>query len=585
MKKIGIFSLLLLLVFSACRKDIDEVTVTEEMPEIGPEYENRVIDVNASAFVSIIDENEAPVEAAEVFINGTTYQSNQYGHVLVPQQVLNAWGTLLQVRKDGFYNGSRRFFPTENSESKVVVQLIRQDAVANFDASEGEKVLVNGGAFIEFFPNTIQTAAGASYQGRVYVAAHWLNPTDPATLNQMPGSLQGLEAQNLDEVALATYGMLVVELSGDAGEALNIADGAEAIIEMPVPNSLLADAPTTIPLWSYNEELGLWVEESSATLEGDRYIGKVSHFSFWNCDVPFDLVNFELTLTDPNGMPIVNAWVVIENSNAASGSGWTNDEGIVSGKIPANEQLQLKVYGACDTEIVNQDIGPFSTDATLNITADDGTVETYNLSGALKDCDNEDIENGLFLIEYGGKSFYHYISAGDFQIPFTFCSGNQEITYRAIDLDDLVESSPETIQLNDNLDLGDIAVCSQTLENYLTVTMDGLTAIYLDPGVGINPSSGTYIGENWGGQGTDGLGIGFNGLTAGDYSGGEAYMNFILFNDYGWNFSTGNQFPWATSFIVTQYDATKLVGTATYKVVQPNTPDLKDVHIVFDLNL
>ena len=92
--------------------------------------------------------------------------------------------------------------------------------------------------------------------------------------------------------------MMAVELQGASGESLNIAEGSTATLTFPIPQEILGNAPAEIPLWSFNENLGLWVEESVASLQGSNYVGEVSHFSFWNCDAPFELVELSFQLVD-----------------------------------------------------------------------------------------------------------------------------------------------------------------------------------------------------------------------------------------------------------------------------------------------
>jgi hypothetical protein len=50
----------------------------------------------------------------------------------------------------------------------------------------------------------------------------------------------------------------------------------------------------------------VFLKEGSATKTGSNYVGKVSHFSFWNCDAPFPVVEFEASFVDQAGAPLQN---------------------------------------------------------------------------------------------------------------------------------------------------------------------------------------------------------------------------------------------------------------------------------------
>ncbi|MEL6635913.1 MAG: hypothetical protein AAFW73_17055 [Bacteroidota bacterium] len=584
MKKLGIFSLFLLLVFTACRQDIDEITVSEQIPSPEPGYETLVEDVDASALIVVVDENESPVVGARVVHQGQTYVSNSYGHVFLSERTLNAQGTYVAVQKDGYYASSRVFYPTANSHNTAVVQLIPQVFIASFPAADGDVVNVDGGATVEFFPNSIQDASGAAYQGTVRVAAYWLDPTDTRTFNEMPGSLTGLDTGS-EVVALATYGMLAVELRGEAGEELNIAEAHEATISMPVPDALLASAPATIPLWSFNDQLELWLEESTARLEGNRYVGQVSHFSFWNCDEPFDLVELELTLVDQSGQPIPDAQVIIQRADATVAGARTNSEGIAAGKIPANEELLLKILGPCGTIAGPFAIGPFSSDVELKQVGDLSDLISKTLVGRLVDCDGNDIENGLVMLDIDGKDQYHYVEDGVFSFSFLHCSSSTEMSYRGIDVDALVESDALTVPLVGSvINAGNVEVCDQALTDYILVTANGRTAILTNPGI-LNGPGYTEVGEDFVDPEDDGIRFAFEGNTPGDYSDpGVSHVEFVTYRDYQWRLLGNSQQARVDSFIITRYD-TVMEGTITGRFFNMTNNEFLDVTIEFSLNL
>jgi len=78
---------------------------------------------------------------------------------------------------------------------------------------------------------------------------------------------------------------------------VNLADGQTAEILIPIYDATYQDGSEvlpgqTIPLWSLNEETGIWdqegegiVVESDASPTGLAMLATVSHFSWWNCDV------------------------------------------------------------------------------------------------------------------------------------------------------------------------------------------------------------------------------------------------------------------------------------------------------------
>ncbi len=568
MKNLGIFSLMLLLFFSSCRKDerIIDTTVTTPNPTIESYIPPSDL-VTAGVIGFVVDENQTPVEDAVVKLNGNTFTTDAYGHVFIENENLNALGTLVEVEKDGYFEGSRRFFPIEGKQSRIKIQLLEKTFDKSFDASNGGTIEISNGAKVEFSPSSIMTANGNAYSGTVHVAAKWMDPSLSATLDQMPGNLQGVNSQ-VEQVALGTYGMIAVELEGDAGESLNIAEGNTAKITMPVPSNMVSTAPSEIPLWSYNEEYGLWVEESTATLQGGNYVGDVSHFSFWNCDIPFDFVNLEMTLIDDNGAPLNNYLVTLtisgsSNNPLTSGSGYSDQNGNVSGFIPANETLTMNVLDACGDVLFTQDIGPFSVDTNLgDITISGTNVNSTTVTGNLLDCSGADLNEGIVIAQFQGQTVYHYTSTSNFSMTFSTCNSTSEIEVIAINPATLDQSDVVLATANTQNDLGDIIACGNSLGNYILMTIDGVTAVFNEPSVDASQNS-TYIQVSSPNQDYF-IGFGFEGITTGDYT-NNSYSEVIFNSVFGWNYDLVT----FTSFDVTQYD-TSVKGSFTGEVFNAN---------------
>ena len=73
----------------------------------------------------------------------------------------------LKLKKQGIFEGSRRFFPNTNQESRVKIELITQSFDESFNAQSGGTVSKDDGTTIQFAANSIQLADGEIYQGEV----------------------------------------------------------------------------------------------------------------------------------------------------------------------------------------------------------------------------------------------------------------------------------------------------------------------------------------------------------------------------------------------------------------------------------
>jgi hypothetical protein len=278
----------------------------------------------------------------------------------------------------------------------------------------------------------------------------------------MPGDLLGITINN-EERILQSFGMLSIEMNDAAGEKLQLAPGKTATIHLPIPPNLQAKAPATIPLWYFDENKGLWKEEGSANKTGNNYTGTVSHFSFWNCDLPANYVKLTVTFKNQKGIPLANHLVTIISNEYGARSGYTDSEGTVSGLIPVNETLVLKVYNLCREIIYTSTIGSFSADVdlgTIIINALNNQIY-FTVSGNVVTCNNTAVTKGFVLVNNG----FNYINAplvnGGFVITFPVCIGtNNPVTLFAIDEANSQQSNIQIININNEYqNIGQITAC------------------------------------------------------------------------------------------------------------------------------
>ena len=576
MKNFGIFFILFALLFSACRDNIDDVTVdiTTPTPPFLEDYNPAYLKANGDLTGFVMDEAGQPVQSASVKVADWTTTTDQFGHFFFTNIDMNAAGTVVRVEKEGYFLGSRRFNAVESVENRVEIKLLPKNFNQTFETEAGGTITMNGGATVVFAPNSIRTADGTAYNGAVKVAATWLDPSKVATLDEMPGNLFGVNNRG-EEVVLGTYGMIAVELESASGEPLNILAGKTATITMPVPSVLLNGAPAEIPLWSYNEEFGVWAEEGAATLSNGTYTAEVSHFSYWNCDFPSPLVNFTAIITDESGNPLENYQVVILLPGTVfSGSGYTCEGGTVAGLIPANEILELEILGVCGEALYTQAIGPFGEDTDLGtIAIPTSQLGATTLTGQLVDCDGNAVENGVVIANFTNGTVYEYLSDGSFSFTFSSCASVTDVEVTGYDLNALTQSDVVLATTNQSNDLGSIEICDVQLQNFISVNIDGVEQVYLNC-VGLDSLGSTEIvyQDFFNNDGFIKLVVGGN--TAGDYSDNHILFQFFDFNN-NWIFSN----EMLETVVVTEYGAVgeQIVGSFSGTVT--NNPNQNPTEI------
>ena len=217
---------------------------------------------------------------------------------------------------------------------------------------------------------------GQAFTGTVYEQMMYLNPDKENFAEMMPGGdlaavrtdVNGAE-YNGQEVQLISYGMTKVDLTDqNTGEKLQLADGKPATLTFPVPEKFKDSKPNTIPLWSFDESNGLWVEEGIATYDAsnDVYVGTVTHFSWVNLDYPEVRVRLTVIVKDDKGNLLPGIKVDIDAQKNVT----TNVKGQASTYVPKDTEFYVTVHSedyANYDGSVKETVSPMTKDGTITI--------------------------------------------------------------------------------------------------------------------------------------------------------------------------------------------------------------------------
>lgn len=460
-----------------------------------------------SGFVT--DESDGPVSGAMVKIGTQTITTDEYGYFEANNIQVSKNSATVTVSQIGYFPGIRTFVAAENKNNFVRIKLLPKTHSGTISAANGGSVTLTNGLKIALPANAVVNAtSGMAYAGTINVAAQWINPTAPDRDLIMPGDLRAIDA-NDNMKLLLTYGMAAVELTGSGGEKLQVAPGKKAMLTMPLPATIAGAAPASIPLWHFDETKGLWIEEGSALKVGNNYEGEVSHFSFWNCDVPNNYVQVNMTVKSSNNQPIPYAMVVITNlSNNQSTSGYTDSSGYVSGAVPSNASLTVEIfYGySCGVPLHSQTVSSTNSNFSLGTITITPTTSLSNLTGNVVNCAGAPVTNGGVYVNTSGHYYrFNLSSTGSFDINYYLCSGSSlAATIIAEDYTALQQSTAiaYTIVSGANV-VGTLQACGTTSSQFLNMTTNGSPETFTHPADSLNyfnnNQSGSSVGASrWG---------------------------------------------------------------------------------------
>lgn len=498
--------LLLLLVQFACQND----------DAISPQQTYQ-----GSLFVTVKDPSGLPVNGALIVMGDQSAITSEDGTYFFTQATLTG-DDYLQVEKSGYFKGSRRFTARESQLQFLQVTLMPQEEIGTFTGTQPASISIDSKSDLTFPSNAVVRSDGSLYTGNVHVMASPIYGDDPQLSEKMPGTLSGLDESGT-KVLLGSYGMLAVELQADNGDILNIAPGKTVEMKLAIPDKQLSSAPATIPLWYFDETKGYWIQEGEATKQGDVYVAELPHFSFWNCDDVFTLINWEGRFVYSDGKPAQNVRIclTIKSRNDQRCTN-TNSDGIVSGEIAANEVMQLDVVNDCESTIFSEEIGPFNDDAKTDTKTIQIQVQDYaTISGVALACDGSPITEGFVKVKTPKNNFIFPITdaQGHFEGGYTYCTGDL-VTVTVYDFVNSLVSLPQIITFDRSLVLTNLKACEQ-VDEFIRYTIKGFSPeyIYYFPELTRNNFHITKIVtlDSIGVKGR--FGFSFDGNTTGQYQG------------------------------------------------------------------
>ena len=454
--------ILVLMILGSCREDItgDGMSTTN--------FEDPVILIQTSIKGRIVDEGQLPIQDVLVDIDGQSVFTDENGFFEFEGN-FNKNGTYITATKNGYFLGAKVVNPHLGTTSYTQIKLLTMELTGSFASSAGGTITTTDGAEVFFPSDAIADANGNPYSGTVDVFVKWIDPTSENIDSEMPGDLRAIDLDD-ENVQLATYGMLAVELRSNTGAELNLAENKRADLSFPLPAEYVSNAPSTIPLWSFNEDTGYWEEEGVAELDGGFYKGKVSHFSFWNCDAPFPLIVVSGNVQTSTGESVNFLQLTATVEGIGTRYGYLDSDGNFSGKMPKNEIITIKILDYCGNELFSADFGPYTEDTDIGVIVVEGATVT-SLSGRLVDCVGDAVTNGYAFIESGNFAFNANVNdLGEFNTELFLCE-DIDATVTGYDLDELLKSEPITVVIDQTVDLGDIQVCEDITE-FIKITVD-----------------------------------------------------------------------------------------------------------------
>ena len=457
--------LLLLLFILGCNTN-DDLKV-DDNPSTDSFSENFGEEINSDFLGRVLDINGLPINNVDIKIGSSTTRTDQNGIFIIKNATVFEKFAYITSSKTGYISGSRTLIPN-NGTNHVEIMMISSAPISVIQSGQSSEVVLSNQTKV-IFDGAFEDLNGNTYTGSVSVSMFHLLPSDENLTKLMPGALYAKDSEG-EQQMLETFGMLNVELKGNSGQKLQIADGHQATMRMKIDDSQTGTSPQTIPLWSFDEEKGYWIEEGVAEKQGNYYEGKVSHFSWWNCDTFMKLAYLTVKVTDSDSNPITNVKIklTVNSSNFTSNYQNTNNLGLASGQIPADEVINVKVLDICDNLIFNQNVGPYSsnTNNLYEIILNNSDFQSIEIVGSLINCESSTVTNGYVNLEFENQILTYVVNNGNFNFNTIVCNTQtQSFLLEGFDFDNLQTTGNINYSFTSlRVDIGQIPACNAISE-------------------------------------------------------------------------------------------------------------------------
>ena len=467
----------------------EEITVTETDPVFPDQGEI----INTTLTGRVANVSGQPVEGALVTClscnPSQSMETDAYGNYAFNKVSHKGELSLLAVTSTGNFDNYRRHSVQKDLASYSSIIVREKALLGTANTNQAETLTHQSGATISLPENAIRDEAGNNYNGDYQVYLSWIDPSAPDLNETMMGDLSAIDADG-QLVGLSTFGMLQVELEAEDGSPLNLQENQTAELSFPVPAELLDKAPESIPLWSYDEENGYWLEEGEALLTGSNYVGLVSHFSTWNVDSKvedaIDICGSITLSTRGDEFPLSYYEVTISGNSFNGVGGWLSEDGTFNFiNIPPNQNITLSVKDYCGNEVYSTVVEAGTDNIKLDpiVLRDNAGVNYLAFCGNALDCNGLPVGEGYVSIDIGATRQYNIPLGpeGQFEIVLPVC--NQfELTLRVINLEDFgISNEIKITEVDQDLELIDLIVCSEFDEYFYLSISDSTKMIQLDP--------------------------------------------------------------------------------------------------------
>lgn len=211
------------------------------------------------------------IDGAQLDVNGigVTTDSGRFA-IAVPE----ADRYVLTARKIGYPILAKIFYDSapelhiEWQKSEITQMSVTHEVLAFGERPNLPQVTLRPGALVD--------RDGKAVTGLLNVQIHKYEISRPEAI---PGNRMSVDAQGNHRL-IAPVAAVSMEVADENGKGVVLGPKQEVQLSIPVETSwAVGDLPKEVKVWRYNEASGFYEEKGTASLQGNRYVAKLTSFS------------------------------------------------------------------------------------------------------------------------------------------------------------------------------------------------------------------------------------------------------------------------------------------------------------------
>ena len=402
-------------IFSVLVTDNEGLTATDNV--VVNIVEDTIIPGRLSG--KVLDKYGVIIPNAKVTLaTGESTVSNSNGNYRI-NDIIPVDRSTVTAAKNNFLKNSEIINIKSGKETVQVIVLSRPQSITSIDTTT-ETIVETNGMTVTLPSGEYTNNQGESIEGEITLSASYFPITTEEGINEFPGDT--LAEDNQGTIGnLTSFGFIKLELTDNLGNEVLIPQNGQIDLSIPADDSL--DKPATIPFWSFDEELGLWVEEGIATYDSVTNTYRTTVFT---------VNSFNL---DKFANVIASLDACIEDSLGNKVAGYLGIESVDKTwrrlfKTGSGELRLEKIIGDIDIDIkAGSDdgrLGEFITNPyylapgnnqldTCIIVDDNNIAESIQVVGSMVDA-NGSPQSGINISVYGDSSSQYFGSKASVEL-------------------------------------------------------------------------------------------------------------------------------------------------------------------------